>query len=406
MGTESTAAGTIGGIDSLFWNGMFWNQLIYPEHSLDPVGGSHLLHLYEKDAECPAFVACLCVDGYASLGQARKANVASIVAQSLNSFLPESRCRILGFTHTNAFYFCGDEGHSPRHELVESLNTLRMSLANDCRLGMTLGIAFVRERSTAGLRQAAQYAVVAQRRKTSFGFDATYVYEKSFLSTSFSLAMHWDLCDRLNRLVRTSDPEQVGSVLAQVSAVLFRENYLSLSYLRPILQSYIILMAQSAREAGAEDQIAAQDTQEYLNRISVTYDYSDLRHILLEAAMRFTQLVKDHYYCASGRMISNAEEIVKTHIEDPDLALSGIAIALDVNPSYLSRRFKQEKGIGLSNYISLQRIEWAKRLLLDRKRSITEVAYTVGFGSTQNFGRVFRSIMNCSPSEYRSNLPE
>lgn len=384
---------------------MFWNTLIYPELSLEAPGVSSLLDLRAEDDECPEFVACLCLDGYADLPVDRKPDIIANTADAIVSALPETYCKRLGFTHTNAFYFCGSSESIPSAKLIETLDATRCAVASSSGLGATLGIAFVRERTTAGFQHAAQFAVVAQRRKIQLGAGATYVYEKSFLSTTFSLSIHWRLSQQLNGLVRASDPAQVNRVLAQVSAVLFGENYLPLNSLRPILQSYVILMAQSARDAGAGDDEITAETQEYVNRIAVTYDYTDLKGILEEVAHSFTQHVRNRFHCASSRMTSRADEIIRASLADPDLALHAIARTMDVNASYLSRRFKQEKGIGLSSYISVQRVDWAKRLLLDRKLSITQISHDVGFGSTQNFGRVFRSIEGCSPSEYRAKLP-
>jgi AraC-like DNA-binding protein len=50
-------------------------------------------------------------------------------------------------------------------------------------------------------------------------------------------------------------------------------------------------------------------------------------------------------------------------------------------------------------------VEEAKKLLLNRNRRVSEVAYEVGFQSLTHFNRVFRNVVGESPTEYRAALP-
>ncbi|HAH87551.1 MAG TPA: hypothetical protein DCL60_09305, partial [Armatimonadetes bacterium] len=134
-------------INDLFWNGMFWNQLIYPEHALDEVGGSTLLKTLESEGGFPDFVACLCLDGYSNLLPEKKTSVMQMVAGLLEARLPENLRRLAGFTHVNAFYFCGIINPGIDENLQERLEALRQEVCSVSRLPSTLGIAFTRGRS-------------------------------------------------------------------------------------------------------------------------------------------------------------------------------------------------------------------------------------------------------------------
>jgi AraC-like DNA-binding protein len=162
-------------------------------------------------------------------------------------------------------------------------------------------------------------------------------------------------------------------------------------------------MAQAAREAGADDEGITPETESYLSRIAVTYDYSDLKSTFESAAESFTRRVQESSKCLSGKLVNQVEKIVKDNLDDQGLGLNSISQMVGANPSYLSRRFKQEKGTGLSEYINMERVERAKRLLMDHKLGITEVAYAAGFGSTQNFDRVFRQFEGSSPRDWRKS---
>lgn len=49
------------------------------------------------------------------------------------------------------------------------------------------------------------------------------------------------------------------------------------------------------------------------------------------------------------------------------------------------------------------RVKKAVQLLDSGEYSISEIAYMSGFSSPQYFSRVFKEVMNCTPSEYKAN---
>ncbi len=64
--------------------------------------------------------------------------------------------------------------------------------------------------------------------------------------------------------------------------------------------------------------------------------------------------------------------------------------------------FSREVGIPPADYVLRRRIDLAKeRLLLDRRRSITDVALDLSFSSSQYFSTVFKRYTGMTPSEFR-----
>ena len=70
---------------------------------------------------------------------------------------------------------------------------------------------------------------------------------------------------------------------------------------------------------------------------------------------------------------------------------------------YLSRLFKKYFNSTLMDYVNKKRIIKSQELLKENK-SITEVAYSVGFGSLSTFIRCFKQIAFITPSEYKKLL--
>jgi len=98
--------------------------------------------------------------------------------------------------------------------------------------------------------------------------------------------------------------------------------------------------------------------------------------------------------------IRNAFEIMKS--SPGNTTLQSLARELGVNPSYLSRLFKEETGENFSNVLSRIRMEKAA-VLLNSPRNYTnrEIAEMVGYQDPQNFCRSFKQYYKLTPRQYR-----
>ena len=81
--------------------------------------------------------------------------------------------------------------------------------------------------------------------------------------------------------------------------------------------------------------------------------------------------------------------------------LQGLAARYDVNPSYLSRLFREKTGVPLFEYINRIRVQKACVLLKRSDLPILEIALSVGYNNLSFFNRYFRKVMGVPPTEYR-----
>jgi two-component system response regulator YesN len=99
----------------------------------------------------------------------------------------------------------------------------------------------------------------------------------------------------------------------------------------------------------------------------------------------------------------NAIEYIQKFIEEhlsEDLSLVRLAEQVYLNPSYLSRIYKQAMGTNISDFIDNARIKKAKELLDRENVKIYEVARSVGYETAASFTRFFRKMTGLSPQEY------
>ena len=106
----------------------------------------------------------------------------------------------------------------------------------------------------------------------------------------------------------------------------------------------------------------------------------------------------------TGALVKRALAYFHQHYAQP-LSRAEIAHAIGVSGSYLSEIFRKELGISPWEYLNRYRIKLAKELLHQTNKSITAIAFEVGFDDPAYFNRVFRKLVGQSPGHYRRARP-
>ncbi len=83
------------------------------------------------------------------------------------------------------------------------------------------------------------------------------------------------------------------------------------------------------------------------------------------------------------------------------ITLSSVSQALGISSAAISEILREYTGITFTDFVNNLRLEKAVHLLHDCDISITEAAYTSGFGSIRNFNRIFYDTLGITPSEYK-----
>jgi len=121
---------------------------------------------------------------------------------------------------------------------------------------------------------------------------------------------------------------------------------------------------------------------------------------LKAVSMVLFELTEDHVSSLSYNAIKRVEMYIIQHISE-DLSLSQLASIGGFNSSYLSRLYKQTKGVNITEFILEKRLLKAKKLLTDSSLKIYEIADEVGYTSSHSFTRAFKGAVGLSPQEFR-----
>lgn len=109
----------------------------------------------------------------------------------------------------------------------------------------------------------------------------------------------------------------------------------------------------------------------------------------------------------SNDMVQNFEHLLREYFSQETLIESGLpdvkyfADKLNLSANYLSDLLNRYTGKTTLEHIHLQLTEKAKTLLWSSEKSISEIAYLLGFEHPSHFNKIFKAKTGKSPTVYR-----
>ncbi|MCB9274176.1 MAG: response regulator [Lewinellaceae bacterium] len=103
-------------------------------------------------------------------------------------------------------------------------------------------------------------------------------------------------------------------------------------------------------------------------------------------------------------MLLRLAEIMENHIDDSDFNVNKMCEMVHLSHMHFIRKVKQLTGKTPSELLKSFRMKRAKDLLAQKKITISEVAYQVGYDLPNSFSRVFRQEFGMTPTEFVEGL--
>ncbi|HEV7903205.1 MAG TPA: helix-turn-helix domain-containing protein [Pyrinomonadaceae bacterium] len=101
-----------------------------------------------------------------------------------------------------------------------------------------------------------------------------------------------------------------------------------------------------------------------------------------------------------GYKLRQITDWMAEHVAE-DFHLAGLAAQVGLSKFHFQRLFKSALGVSPSRYQINLRMNAARRLLRETKRSVVDVALEVGYADPSHFAQLFRRETGLSPSDYR-----
>lgn len=163
----------------------------------------------------------------------------------------------------------------------------------------------------------------------------------------------------------------------------------------------LTLISRASIEGGVSPDIAYDLCDFFAQRIEDATSQVENGNVTTELLqIYFKKVCESKENAGVSSIIKNCCDYIGIHINEK-LSINELADRAGYSEYYFSRKFKQEMGCTLTEYIMREKIERAKVLLSTTSMSIMEISIELSFNSRSYFSDTFQKNTGISPGEYR-----
>lgn len=159
------------------------------------------------------------------------------------------------------------------------------------------------------------------------------------------------------------------------------------------------------------DAIAFTEIKKIINTLHTIYNKDDLSNYLLVKGYIYQLLHcleklfvrTDDKKIINNQNYANLQDILD-YIDDhysENLSLQEISDKFNYSVSYIVKTFKKYSNTTFKDYLTHTRLINGESLLLNSRKSITNIALDLGFSSVKAYNNSFKNIYQVTPKEYR-----
>ncbi|NTV90554.1 MAG: helix-turn-helix transcriptional regulator, partial [Clostridiales bacterium] len=159
--------------------------------------------------------------------------------------------------------------------------------------------------------------------------------------------------------------------------------------------------SRAAAEGGLNQETALAMSNSYILKVEELRSIDKVMNLFYRMVFDFTDRVRMNKEQNFSRVIMKCCDHISNNLNS-DISLSTLAETAGVSYNYLSELFKKEVGISISEYIQVERIEKAKKLLVLSNDSITDIGISLNFSDQSHFTKIFKKTTGYTPKQYRN----
>ncbi len=163
------------------------------------------------------------------------------------------------------------------------------------------------------------------------------------------------------------------------------------------------LIARQCIEGGLSLAESYSMSDYYINRADKLSDIIRISELHDEMALayaeRMRRLLKENIF---SRPVTDCIEYILEHL-DTRIRMEDLCDHTGLSRSYISRSFRKETGLTVTEYILDKKLETACNMLDYSQMSVTLISSTLAFPSPSYFVRIFRKRYKMSPGKYRAS---
>ncbi len=213
----------------------------------------------------------------------------------------------------------------------------------------------------------------------------------------------WEAEQRFLSLIREGNPDYARAM--QASNTL--SNGVRTDLGDPLRQNknnllvLLTLISRAAIEGGLSPSVSYNLNDDYAGRIEQAENLSQIIRLSREMTDDYVFRIRTQQEMRGiSAAVREACDTIQLHLTER-IRLSDLAAQAGYAEYYFSEKFRKEMGVSVSAYISAQRLQQARNMLLDTDLTIQEISDRLAFSNRSNFTTAFRKHFGITPKQLR-----
>jgi len=272
-------------------------------------------------------------------------------------------------------------------------------LINQCKAFVSIGLGNPYQTLTR-LRHSYVEACMALKYKIVSGWNLVICYSDMNLTQDGRVSYDVDMFETLRFNIHVGLKDKA---VAQLENILGENGEAVTPDTLRIIGSNVISAALGAlNDHGITISEVFQEGYQIYEKIFKIDNVPEMRRCLNEILENSIESINRASKFRKKNLVGGIEEYIKKNYRNSELSLSLTAKEFYVNPSYLSRVFKENTGMNFIEYVTRVRIEAAMKLLKSTDKKVYQIADEVGISDPKYFSVCFKKTSGLSVSDYRN----
>lgn len=148
----------------------------------------------------------------------------------------------------------------------------------------------------------------------------------------------------------------------------------------------------------------------------INYEFSEKKpyfaSIAFAYALNVICVLSRNFDIQKIQRVKNAEILepvlneIRNNATNPDFSLSYFSKKLGYTREYFSYIFKEYAGMGFKAFLDRQRIDEAKRIMIERDISVSELSLICGYNNVRTFNNRFKELEKINPSQFQKTVAQ
>jgi len=208
---------------------------------------------------------------------------------------------------------------------------------------------------------------------------------------------------QLINLMAAGNYDEAAAVLQRILITNFSEGTLSIQMGKLLMFELVGTMLKAVEQLQLSTKEIMVEKTDLIKQITECETFAEMEEEILDFLKKACDYLQQKKKSHNTDLKRQVVEHVLLNLNDMNISLTSISLAFDINPTYLSRFFKEQTGENLVDFVNKRRVEKVKSLLAETNHAIQDIAEQCGFASSQSLLRVFKKYEGITPGQYRQS---